>query len=48
MADTPDWKADLEKSHWTEHFITGAALHKELEKDYAYLKTTLVELGLAK
>ena len=48
MADTPEWKADLEKSHWTEYYLTGAALKKELEKDYAYLKTTLVELGLAK
>ncbi len=48
MAETPEWKADLEKSHWTESFLTGAALHKELEKEYAYLKSTLVELGLAK
>jgi putative tricarboxylic transport membrane protein len=48
MTETPEWKADLAKSHWTESFVTGPALHKELEKDYAYLKTTLVELGLAK
>lgn len=48
MADTPEWKADLEKSHWTEYFVTGAALQKELEKDYTYLKTMLVDLGLAK
>jgi putative tricarboxylic transport membrane protein len=48
MAATPEWKADLEKSHWTEQFVTGAALQKEIEKDYAFLKTTLVELGLAK
>ena len=48
MADTPEWKADLEKSHWTGYYLTGAALRNELDKDYAYLKTTLVELGLAK
>lgn len=48
MAATPEWKADLEKSHWTEQFVTGAALHQELEKDYNYLKSTLVELGLAR
>ena len=48
MADAPDWKADLEKNHWTAHFKTGAALQQELEQDYIWLKTTLVELGLAK
>ena len=48
MAEAPEWKADLEKNHWTEHFKTGAALHQELEQDYNWLKTTLVELGLAK
>jgi putative tricarboxylic transport membrane protein len=48
MAASPEWKADLDKSHWTEQFLTGAALHEEIEKDYAYLKTTLAELGLAK
>jgi len=48
MAEAPDWKADLEKNHWTAHFKTGAALQQELEQDYNWLKTTLVELGLAK
>ena len=48
MAEAPEWKADLEKNHWTEHFKTGAALHQELEQAYIWLKTTLVELGLAK
>ena len=48
MAEAPEWKADLEKNHWTEHFKTGAALQQELEQDYIWLKTTLVELGLAK
>ena len=48
MAEAPEWKADLEKNHWTEHFKTGAALQQELEQDYNWLKTTLVELGLAK
>jgi len=48
MAEALEWKADLEKNHWTEHFKTGAALQQELEQDYIWLKTTLVELGLAK
>ena len=48
MVDTPEWKADLEKSYWTENFVTGQPMHKEIEQEYAYLKTTLVDLGLAK
>jgi len=48
MSEAPEWKADLDKNHWTGHFKTGAALHQELEQDYNWLKTTLVELGLAK
>ena len=48
MTASPEWKADLEKSHWTEHFVTGAPLHKEIEQEYSWLKTALVELGLAK
>lgn len=48
MAQTPEWKGDLEKNHWTEHFLTGAALGKEIEKEYSELKATLVDVGLAK
>ena len=48
MADTREWKEDLEKSHWTEHFLTGAALRKEIDEEYAYLKTALTELGLTR
>jgi len=48
MVETPEWKADLEKSYWSENFVTGQPMHKEIEQEYAYLKTTLVDLGLAK
>ena len=48
VAETPEWKADLEKNFWTEHFVTGAALKKELEQEYAADKAVLVDLGLAK
>ena len=48
MSEAPEWKTDLERNHWTEHFVTGAALHQELEQDYNWLRTTLVDLGLAK
>jgi putative tricarboxylic transport membrane protein len=48
LSQTPEWKADLEKNHWSEHFMTGAALGKEIEKEYSELKATLVDVGLAK
>ena len=48
VTETPEWKADLEKNYWTEEFITGAELRKEIESDYAATKAVLVDLGLAK
>jgi putative tricarboxylic transport membrane protein len=44
----PEWKADLEKNFWSDDFVTGAQLRKDLEKDYANMKAVLVDLGLAK
>lgn len=48
VAEAPDWKGDLEKNFWTDHFVTGAQLRKELEQEYAAEKAVLVDLGLAK
>ncbi len=48
VAETPEWKADLGKNFWTDHFVTGAALKKELEQEYATDKAVLVDLGLVK
>jgi putative tricarboxylic transport membrane protein len=48
MSETPEWKADLAKSHWTENFVTGAPLLREIEQEYAFLKTALADVGLAK
>jgi putative tricarboxylic transport membrane protein len=48
VAETPEWKSDLAKNFWTDHFVTGAALKKELEQEYAADKAVLVDLGLAK
>jgi putative tricarboxylic transport membrane protein len=44
----PEWKEDLEKNYWTEHFVTGSALTKLLDQEYAETKAVLVDLGLAK
>jgi len=48
MTETPEWKSDLATNHWTPYFVTGAALHKEVERENAELKALLAELGLAK
>jgi putative tricarboxylic transport membrane protein len=48
MAETPEWKEDLERNYWTPSFGGSAQLAKELEKEYAYLKGILLDLGLAR
>lgn len=48
MAQAPEWKDDLEKNYWSDNFGGSAQLAKELESDYAYLKTVLLDLGLAR
>jgi putative tricarboxylic transport membrane protein len=46
--ETPEWKADLEKNLWTDHFVTGAQLRKDLEQEYAATRAVMMDLGLAK
>jgi putative tricarboxylic transport membrane protein len=46
--ETAEWKADLEKNFWTERFVTGAQLTKELDQEFATTKAVLMDLGLAK
>lgn len=48
MAETPEWKSDLEKNYWTADFMPSAEFRKELEKDYSHTKSVLTDLGLAK
>lgn len=48
VVQTPDWQSDLEKNFWTNDFTTGEQFKKDLDKDYAAMKTVLIELGLAK
>lgn len=47
-AESRDWKADLEKNFWSDHFVTGVELRKNIEQEYAATKTVLADLGLAK
>jgi putative tricarboxylic transport membrane protein len=48
MAQAPEWKENLEKNHWSENFLTGPQLAKEIEQEYSYLKSMLTDLGLVK
>ena len=44
----PEWKADLERNYWSDDFKTSAEFKKDLDQDYAAMKSVLVDLGLAK
>jgi len=46
--EVPEWRIDLEKNFWSDDFVKSAQFRKDLEKDYADMKTVLVDLGLAK
>ena len=48
VADTAEWKSDMEKIFAVDDFVTGAQLRKDMEKEYAETKAVLVELGMAK
>lgn len=45
---TEEWKGDLEKNYWSDDFVTSAQFRKDLEKDYANMKSVMADLGLAK
>jgi putative tricarboxylic transport membrane protein len=46
--DTAEWKAERERYFWADYFVTGAALRKNLEREYAEAKSVLIELGLVR
>jgi tripartite-type tricarboxylate transporter receptor subunit TctC len=48
MAETADWKQDLDRNYWTPTFGGSAQLAREMEKEYTYLKGILLDLGLAR
>jgi putative tricarboxylic transport membrane protein len=48
MSQNAGWKADVERNFWSEDFVVGAQLKKDLEKDYVDAKKVLVDIGLAK
>ena len=48
VIESPEWKADLERNFWVGDFVTGVQLRKDLDKDYADMKSVFLELGLGK
>jgi len=46
--EAPEWKTDLERNYWSDDFVPSAQFRKDLDQDYAAMKTLLTELGLAK
>jgi putative tricarboxylic transport membrane protein len=46
--EVPEWKEGLERNYWSNDFVTSAQFRKDLDKDYADMKSVLVDLGLAK
>jgi putative tricarboxylic transport membrane protein len=45
---SPEWKADLEKNHWSDDFSPSETFRTELAADYAAMSTVMAELGFAK
>jgi putative tricarboxylic transport membrane protein len=45
---TKEWKEDLERNFWSDDFVTSAQFRKDLDKDYADIKSVLVDIGLAR
>jgi putative tricarboxylic transport membrane protein len=48
VADTAEWKSDMEKIYAVDDFVTGAQLLKDMVKEYAETRAVLLELGMAK
>ncbi|MDP2241496.1 MAG: tripartite tricarboxylate transporter substrate binding protein [Burkholderiales bacterium] len=48
VTESPEWKSDLEKNFWAADYATGEQFKKDLDADYAAMKSVLVDIGLAK
>lgn len=45
---TPEWKAGLEKNHWSGNFLRGDDFVRYLDTDYSTTRAIMAEIGLAK
>ena len=48
VSESKEWETELERYYWSDYFVAGAALRKNLAKEYVDMKSVLVELGLAR
>lgn len=48
VSESAEWKADLEKNFWANDFVAGDQFRKDLDTDYAAMKSVLIDIGLAK
>ena len=48
VVQTPEFKRDVERNHWSASFAKSAAMRKRLKEEHDELKALLTELGMAK
>jgi putative tricarboxylic transport membrane protein len=48
LSGTPEWKADLERQLLADEFLPGPEFRKQMDEEYAELKSLLSELELVK
>ena len=48
MTESEEWKKELEVNFWSSEFMRSAEARKVMDRDYAVLRTFMIELGLAK
>ncbi len=48
VIQTPEWKKDLEENFWVNAYASAAETRRRLDSEYAEIKQTMSELGMAK
>jgi putative tricarboxylic transport membrane protein len=48
VAQTPEWKQDLEENFWVNAYTSAAETRRRLDREYAEIKQVMSELGIAK
>jgi putative tricarboxylic transport membrane protein len=48
VVDSPEFRSELEKNHWSSSFARSAEMRKRLKEEHDELKALLTELGMAK
>ena len=48
VVQTPEFRTDVERNHWSANFLKSADMRKRLKEEHDELKALLSELGMAK